>query len=304
MKQRPIVTIGMCVKNGESCIGEAIKSVINQDFPHEFMEVIFVDDGSEDQTLSIIESYVPKVGMQVKVFHHEWKGLGPSRNVVVNNANGRYIIWVDCDNSLSKDHVRKQVGFMEQHPTVGIACGRFSPKHQNNVISTLECIEWTVNYYQCENKEILDPLGHFCGGGGGSIYRVKAIRHVGGFDENIKGAGEDFDAECKVTKAGWSLYFATDAEFYHRCKRTLKAIWRENFWYGYGGHYLLHRKMKGFTSTSGLKAFRFLPAGYKLTHRKVVFLFPLQQAFKKIAWLFGYTRAHIDGYGHEQMYRS
>ena len=61
------------------------------------MEVIFVDDGSEDETLSIINSYVPRMDVKVKVFHHGWKGLGLSRNVVVDSASGDYIIWVDGD---------------------------------------------------------------------------------------------------------------------------------------------------------------------------------------------------------------
>jgi len=299
MKQKIIVTVGMCVKNGESCIKEAIESVINQDFPHELMEIILVDDGSEDRTLSVISDSTSGIDIKAQVFHHEWKGLGASRNVVADSANGKYIVWVDCDNLLSRDHVRKQVKFMEQHPTVGIAAGRFRSRRENNIISTLESIEWTVNYYQCENKEILNPLGHFCGGGGGSIYRVKAIREAGGFDDNIKGSGEDFDAECRVTKAGWSLYFATEAEFYHRCKKTWKALWRENCWYGYGGHYSSHKKIKPFAPTAVLIGLRYLFVGYKLTHRKVAFLFPLQQAFKKIAWLFGFIKAHLDGYGHE-----
>jgi len=298
MKQKPIVTIGMCVKNGESCIKEAIKSVINQDFPHELMEIILVDDGSEDRTLSVIFDSISGIDIKAQVFHHEWKGLGPSRNVVVDNANGKYIVWVDCDNLLPRDHVRKQVKFMEQNPTVGIAAGKFRSRPENNLISTLESIEWTVNYYQCGNKTILNPLGHFCGGGGGSIYRVKAIRQAGGYDDHIRGAGEDFDAEFRVTKAGWSLYFATEAEFYHRCKKTWKALWRENYWYGYGGHYLLHKKIKPFAPTAVLIGLRYLFVGYKLTHRKVVFLFPLQQAFKKIAWYFGFAKAHFDGYGH------
>lgn len=299
MKQKPIVTIGMCVKNGESCIKEAIKSVVDQDFPHKLMEIILVDDGSEDRTLSVISDSISGIDIKTQVFHHEWKGLGASRNVVVDNANGKYIIWVDCDNLLPRDHVRKQVKFMEQNPTVGIASGRFKFRPEDNLISTLEGIEWTVNYYQCENKEILNPLGHFCGGGGGSIYRIDAIRQVDGFDDRIRGSGEDFDAEFKVTKAGWSLYFATEAEFYHKCKKTWSALWRENLWYGYGGHYLLHKKRKATAPTAVLSGLRYLSVGYKLTHRKVVFLFPLQQAFKKIAWLFGFIKAHLDGYGHE-----
>ena len=298
MKQKPKVTIGICVKNCEAYIKEVIESVINQDFPHELMEVIFVDDGSEDTTLSVILDSISGMDIKTKVFHHKWKGLGPSRNVVVDNAEGKYIVWVDCDNLLPKDHVRKQVKFMEQNPTVGIAAGKFRSRPENNIISTLESIEWTVNYYQSGNKAILNPLGHFCGGGGGSIYRVEAIRQAGGFDDHIKGAGEDFDAECRVTKAGWSLYFVTEAEFYHRCKKTWKALWRENCWYGYGGHYLSYKKIKAFAPTAVLIGLRYLFVGYKLTHRKVVFLFPLQQAFKKIAWCFGFAKAHFDGYGH------
>lgn len=300
MTQKPVVTIGMCVKNGESQIREAIKSVADQDFPHELMEIILVDDGSEDRTLPVILDSISAIDIKAQVFHHEWKGLGPSRNVVVNKANGKYIVWVDCDNLLPKDHVSKQVEFMEHHTTVGIAAGRFRPRPESNVISTLESIEWTLSYDQCENKEISTPLGHFCGGGGGSIYRVKAIRQAGGFNEHIKGSGEDFVAECRVTDAGWSLYFATEAGFYHRCKKTWGALWRENRWYGYGGHLLYHSKTKPFRSIdrSVSTGLRYLFDGYRLTHRKVVLLFPLQQVFKKIAWFFGFVRAHLDGYGH------
>jgi len=47
---KPIATIGVCVRNCEATIKEVINSIINQDFPHELMEVIIVDDGSEDRT--------------------------------------------------------------------------------------------------------------------------------------------------------------------------------------------------------------------------------------------------------------
>ena len=82
---RPKVTVGICVRNGASAIGEVIESVMAQGYPHELIEVIFVDDGSTDNTLSLINNYAAKMDMKVKVFHHQWKGLGASRNVVVNN---------------------------------------------------------------------------------------------------------------------------------------------------------------------------------------------------------------------------
>ena len=61
-------------------------------FPLELVDLIFVDDGSGDEMLSIIKSYILKTDMPVKVLHHDWKGLGSSRNVVASNASEKYII--------------------------------------------------------------------------------------------------------------------------------------------------------------------------------------------------------------------
>ena len=52
-------------------------------------------------------------------------GLGVARQIVVDKACGKYIVWVDDDVTLPKDFVRKQVGYMEQNPHVGIAGARY-----------------------------------------------------------------------------------------------------------------------------------------------------------------------------------
>jgi len=289
---KPKVTIGVCVRNCEDSIKEAIEGVLDQDFPHELMEVIFVDDGSEDKTLSIINSYVPNMKMHVKVFHHEWKGLGPSRNVVVNNARGDYIIWVDGDMILPRDHVRKQVEFMEKNPKVGIAkpkCGMIS---KENIVATLENVPFMV--YDTKPGIVNSKLP----GTGGAIYRVKAIRRVGGFDNRLKGTGEDQDAAYRVRAAGWFLD-QSQAVFYERRVRTWKSLWDKYFWYGYG-NYTLYCKNRSIFSLHRMVP----PAGiiigllysiiaYKLTHLKITFLLPFHFAFKTTAWCLGFIRNQI-----------
>jgi len=44
---KPRVTIGVCVRDCEDFIGEATDSIVNQDFPHDLIEVIFVDDSQD-----------------------------------------------------------------------------------------------------------------------------------------------------------------------------------------------------------------------------------------------------------------
>jgi len=292
---RSKATIGVCVRNGENLIKDAINSILEQDFPHGLIEVIFVDDGSEDRTLSIMKSFVPKLDMHVKVFHHRWKGLGATRNVVVNNASGEYIIWVDGDMTLSKDFVRKQVEFMDRNPDVGIAKGRYGLYDANSLVAFLENIWAVVQFLNCEQTTVPKPLGT-----GGSIYRAEAIKKVNGFDENIKGVGEDMDAENKIEKSGWSLKI-TPAEFYEMRRNSWKALWNEYFWHGSSVHLIYHK-----TRSQSMVYKMFPPlaiwiellhsrTAYKLVHRKVVFLLPLHWIFKRTAWFLGFTLDYLKG---------
>ena len=291
---KPIVTIGVCVKNCESTISSVIQSIVIQDFCHNKIEVIFVDDGSADGTLKKILEAIPKMGMKVKVFSSEWRGLGSARNTVVKNARGDYIVWVDGDMILPKDFVRKQVEFMEQIPKVGIGKGKYGMYNRAKLVTLLENIESIIDDLQHEGKAA-KPLGT-----GGSIYRVEAIRQVGGFDENIKGVGEDMDAELRIMTAGW-LLCKTPAIFYERRRETLKGLWDEYYWYGYGNRFVFHKNKthtlnvirKMFPPAAILIEFSRSRIAYKLTNRKVVFLLPFHWIFKRIAWSLGFVRSYI-----------
>jgi glycosyltransferase involved in cell wall biosynthesis len=297
MKHNIRVTVGMCVKNAGATIKEAIESIINQDFPHELMELIVVDGGSRDSTLSIINDYFDKIGMKIKIFQ-ENKGLGEARQIVVENASGDYIIWVDGDMVLSGDFVRKQVEFMDQHPNVGIAKGKYALSHGPNLLATLEIysrVAAKLSNYSPE-KTRLKALG-----ASGCIYRVNAIKQAGGFDRNIKGYGEDWDAECRVREAGWSLC-TTEVQYrdYERLGIRWKELWLRYLKRGYDMHDIF-RKYKGEIKLykmslptaflSGLFNAFFL---YKLRQEKIVFFMPLMYTLKAVAWWTGYFRRSLE----------
>lgn len=294
---KPSVTIGICVRNCEVLVREAVRSVVDQDFPHELMEVIFMDDGSEDETLPAISDCVSRIDIEAKVFHDEWRGLGHARNVIVENADGDYIIWVDGDMILPRDHVRKQVEFMQRNPKVGIAKARYETWPRENLVGFLENVPFqAVDFKYGGNVATQTRVM----GTGGSIYRVKAIRQVGGFDEHITGVGEDADAEYRIRKAGWLLYRATSASFYERRRKTWKALWDEGFWHGYGGDYIIRKNsdIMSFYKMSPLAGFLagiwYSTIAYKVMRRKSVFLLPIQYTFKRTAWFFGFVKGQID----------
>lgn len=295
---KPKVTIGVCVRNCEDYVKEAIDSILNQDFPHERIELIFVDDGSTDSTLSIIEQQVSGIDIPTKVFSIPWHGLGYARNVVIANAQGDFILWVDGDMVLSKDYVDKQVKFMQQHPKVGVAKGKLALEPAENLLATLETYSRAAGRmvdYQSEEARS-KALGT-----GGSIYRVEVIKEVGGFDESLKGYNEDWDMEIRARATGW-LLCTMNTEFadYERHGLTWKSLWSRYWLRGYHTHYFLHKNhgllkhYRMFPPTalmSGLLSAHLL---FKLTHEKKVFLLPFQSMFKMTAWYVGFIRSHLN----------
>jgi glycosyltransferase involved in cell wall biosynthesis len=293
------VTIGVVVRNNASTIRDAIESIIKQDFPVENTELIIVDGNSEDETLSIAKEILRNYHVKNKIFT-ENKGLGYARQMVVDTAEGKYIIWIDGDMIISRDYVRKLFNFMETHDEMGIVKGKQALEPGENLVATLEGYSRVagkmVNY--SSKKAYSKVLGT-----SGCIYRTQAIRQAGGFDKNLRGYCEDWDAEIKVRSLGWSLS-VVNARYldYERNLLSWKSLWRRYWLRGYYTHYFLHKK------PDLLKHYRMFPpaaffAGlfqsrkiFRLTGQKKVFWLPLQNVFKISAWYFGYLRSHIRSY--------
>jgi len=288
----PKVTIGICARNSQHVLGSAIESVARQDFPHEGMEIIFVDDGSEDKTLKIMKEHASKMDIPSRIFHGEWKGLGVSRNIVINNAKGDYVIWVDADETLEKDFVRKQMDAIEGNPAAGIATAKLWIPSENNPVLALELIPNIVEY-STQNWSRLSKNP----GTGGTTYRLTAAKNVGGFDENIKGTGEDIDIARRMKQAGW-LVVRGQGRFYehHGGLSSWKELW--NRYQGRGKqirrdfvkasvHYSLYRINPFASSVAGL---RYAVQGFVMTRLKLCLVLPLHFTFKMVAWFYGFSK--------------
>ncbi len=277
------------MKDSEKTVDEAITSIGAQDFPHELIEVIFVDDGSTDGTLSLLENLAPSIGISYKIFHHEWRGLGFSRNVVVKNAGGEYIVWVDGDMSLPADFVRRQVEFMDSHSEVGIAKGIYKLENTTSLVAYLQSVDELVKLLGSERKNSAEPLGT-----GGCIYRVKAIKEIGGFNEEITGAGEDIDAEYRISM-NWQLE-VTSAEFYEGRRNNWNDLWQEYYWHGTGARGIFNKidprsiLIRMFPPLIFVAVISRSCKAYNLTRRKIVFLLPFVWIFKRAAWFIGFVK--------------
>ena len=74
------VTIGLCAKNAAKVMRTAFDSISIQDYPHEFLKLIIVDDCSSDNTLSLAMEFAQKTDIPTLVINSEGEGLGAARN--------------------------------------------------------------------------------------------------------------------------------------------------------------------------------------------------------------------------------
>jgi cellulose synthase/poly-beta-1,6-N-acetylglucosamine synthase-like glycosyltransferase len=294
------VTVGFCVKDVESTLKDALDSIYSQDYPHSQIEIIAVVGFSRDRTLSITQNALDQGDITSSLFN-ENKGLGPARQLVVEKSVGKYILWVDGDMVLPKTYVRKQVEFMESHPKVGLAGGKYSVRMGEGMAADLENVVYVVDSIYGERGA--SKYGYLPGTEG-AVFRVEATRQIGGFDLRMNGAAEDTELAFRMKAAGWDLA-VTKEVFSESTRPSWVSLWKQYLWYGKGGHFIFHKNrgmisLLKMTPMSGFVAGVLrVPTAYLLVHRKSVFLLPFHYTFKRVAWCLGFFTAHRTGYGHD-----
>jgi glycosyltransferase involved in cell wall biosynthesis len=108
----------MPVYNAEKYVREALESILKQTYDN--IEILIIDDGSIDNSVSIITSYVdPRI---LLVRNNTNMKLVPTLNKGISLANGIYIARMDADDIAAPTRIEKQVHFMQAHPDVAV-CG-------------------------------------------------------------------------------------------------------------------------------------------------------------------------------------
>lgn len=100
----PLLSLIIPTYNVEKYIAECIESVLVQNYKD--MEIIIVDDGSTDQSGKIADTFAEKYP-NVKVYHKENGGLASARNFGLDHASGKYITFLDGDDTWIKDALQK-----------------------------------------------------------------------------------------------------------------------------------------------------------------------------------------------------
>lgn len=105
----PLVSIIVPVYNAAKYLRRCVDSLLAQTYDP--IEIILVDDGSTDGSAAICDEY--KKDARVRVIHQENHGASAARNAGLDAMCGEYVMFVDSDDYVSPEYVRKPVESIE-----------------------------------------------------------------------------------------------------------------------------------------------------------------------------------------------
>lgn len=128
------ISIIIPVFNASKTIDLCLKSIISQTYKN--IEIIIIDDGSTDNTESIINNYA-KIDDRIKLIKQKNSGVSTARNNGVMNANGSYIMFVDCDDWLENNMVEKMYMSLIENEVDVVRCNYFDDKLNGTTIGKM-----------------------------------------------------------------------------------------------------------------------------------------------------------------------
>lgn len=121
MSINPLVSIITPCYNGEKFIRKYVESLLSQTYNH--MEVIFVNDGSDDKTEEVIFSYrnlLEENRIQFRYIYQRNKGAAAAIGEGLQKIQGDYLTWIDIDDWMLPECIQKKVEFLENNEECGL----------------------------------------------------------------------------------------------------------------------------------------------------------------------------------------
>jgi GT2 family glycosyltransferase len=213
------VTVAVLNYNGRSFLEETLSSIESQNYRN--IDVILVDDGSTDDSLSFVRERFPSV--RIFEMGKNTKILNKVRNVALRSAQTRFVFLVDNDIKLKQDCLVVLMKTMQEKPEAGVLTVRVMYAGD----STRIYIDRNLFHYVCysidrkrgtyivpgENQ--LDEPRQTFGCGIQLIDRSKAAQ-IGYFDESfVMGWGDDGEFHHRMNLRGYPCYAVPRAVVYH-----------------------------------------------------------------------------------------
>ena len=202
----PVITIIVPVYNTELFLSRCIDSILQQTFNN--FELLLINDGSTDNSGEICDKYA-LIDSRIRVYHKINGGVSSARNLGLDYAIGRYIIFVDSDDYMFPRMCEVMVSTLESKKADLVVCGTMETG--GGYWKPVSDVDYSINqlknhFVAILHTELLSPPWN-------KIYK-KVIIGSNRFREDIS-FGEDLMFNIKYLNKCETISFINESPFYH-----------------------------------------------------------------------------------------
>ncbi|MDH3619213.1 MAG: glycosyltransferase family 2 protein, partial [Nitrosopumilus sp.] len=193
LKKYPRVSVIIPAYNEEKVIKKTLESMIETHYPRK--EIIFVDDGSTDNTLEIARQFKN----QITVLKKDNGGKASALNYALVYAKGEIIVVVDADTIIGRNSLREIVKGFEIDEDVAAVAGNIKVRNRVNWITKCQALEYLIGIQVI--RRAFDAFGSITVVPGAlGAFKKSFVSDTGAYEKET--IVEDFDQTIKLLKAG------------------------------------------------------------------------------------------------------
>ena len=208
----PEVSIIIAARNAEKELPITLHKLKSIDYPREKMEVIVVNDNSNDNTASVAYNLCNKV-----ITRNVRGGCSGARNTGIVNSGKEILVFIDTDVFVTKDWLEKLVQPFKDDMVW--ATGGFINNIINDNNSLSKYIQYNLEYRKRSKYPKSVP-------GSNSAFRKIVFEKLGLLNTDLEGS-EDTEISYRILNAGYKLVFVEDAIVYHPFPSSLIVFFRK-----------------------------------------------------------------------------
>lgn len=197
--------------NASKTISETLDSIVEQTYKN--IEIITVNDGSMDNTLSVLNQYkINHPGIPITIIDKVNEDASIARNTGAEIATGYYMMFLDSDDKLHKDYIERAITLLKNDTRLKM------------VYSKAKCFDAKNSSLKYPNLKLPDFLLRNCIVSTAGVFTKETFDKIGGFDSNLSFIA-DWEFWLRLLKEYGenSFYRINDELFLYRIRSTKDA---------------------------------------------------------------------------------